>query len=64
MRESICALCGKSVAKNELRLHREVEAMVLASIREEHPEWQDDEGICEPCYEEIKRRIEDADQVN
>lgn len=42
-----CLLCGRTLT--DRKAHDALEEQVLKSIRDEHPEWTDDSGACEPC---------------
>ena len=63
MSGEICKLCGEFVPKGEKLLHREIEALMLAHIREKHPEWQEADGICPKCYDALKRLIAEVDNL-
>ncbi len=59
----ICKLCGESVPKGQKLLHREIEALMLAYIRDKHPEWQEGDGICPMCYDALKLMIAEVDKL-
>ena len=63
MSGEICKLCGESVPTEQKLLHREIEALMLAQIREKHPEWQEADGICPKCYDALKRLIVKVDKL-
>lgn len=63
MSENRCGLCGKDVSSEDFILHREIEAMTLSSIRAAHPEWHDENGVCKPCYDHLKKQLAAADDV-
>ncbi len=63
MSGEICKLCGEFIPKGEKLFHREIEALMLAYIREKHPEWQEADGICPKCYDALKLMIAEVDKL-
>lgn len=39
--------------------HDALEQQVLKSIRDEHPEWTDESGACEPCIKHFRQLLEE-----
>ena len=52
-----CLLCGRTLTDREG--HDALEQQVLKSIRDEHPEWTDESGACEPCVNHFRQLLEE-----
>ena len=50
-----CLVCGRTLT--ERALHDELEGLVLAAIRAEHPEWAEGGEACEPCVAHYRRLL-------
>lgn len=47
----VCPLCGDNVSKLLFRFHVENERLVIERIKEEHPGWAENDGICSRCVD-------------
>ncbi len=52
-----CPLCSETVSVGELRAHAALDdqrfraGLVIARIKEDHPEWMEADGACPKCLE-------------
>ena len=44
-------VCGEAVSAEIANLHALAEEWVIDQIRNEHPEWVEDDGLCPRCME-------------
>lgn len=60
-----CLLCGRTITEREQ--HDALEASVLHTIRVEHPEWNEADGVCAACITYyralLKARVQRADML-
>ncbi len=52
-----CIVCGRTLT--DRALHDELEDQVLAAIRAEHPEWTDQNGVCEACVSYYRNLLQE-----
>ena len=58
-----CPLCGVNVNAGEIRAHavlddkRFREGLVIARIKQDHPEWVEADGACEQCLEFCQQNV-------
>ena len=58
-----CPLCGENVKPGELRAHAALdderfrEGLVIARIKEDHPDWVEADGACERCIEYYRQTV-------
>ena len=52
-----CSVCGSKVADDLLVYVRHTETHIIESIKANHPEWVENEGICEKCMEYLRREL-------
>ena len=58
-----CPLCGENVKAGEIRAHavlddeRFREGLVIARIKQDHPEWVEADGACGQCLEFYRQNV-------
>lgn len=57
-----CPICKDQVDRLQYPMHEAVDRVVLEWIRQQHPEWVDEEGLCPRCLELYRRMKESQRQ--
>ena len=58
-----CPLCSENVNAGEIRSHAALddqrfrEGLVIARIKQDHPEWVEADGACEQCLEYYRQTV-------
>ena|SRR5437867_3413100 len=58
-----CPICGETVKAGEIRAHaarddeRFREGLVIARIKQDHPEWVEADGACERCLDHYRQMV-------
>lgn len=52
-----CLVCGRTLT--DRKAHEALEEQVLKSIRDEHPEWANRSGACEPCISHYRQILKE-----
>jgi len=52
-----CLICGHTLT--DRKAHDALEEQVLKSIRDEHPEWTNGSGACEPCVGHYRQLLKE-----
>jgi|SRR5882724_4120842 len=58
-----CPLCSEIVPVGELRAHavaddqRFLDGLVIARIKQDHPEWVETDGACPKCVEHYRQTV-------
>jgi len=64
-----CPLCGEIVPVGEVRKHaaeddvRFRDGMVIARIKQDHPEWVESDGACPKCVEFYQKLVEQKTKI-
>jgi hypothetical protein len=55
--EFVCPTCGKVMERELLHIIDHTEGHIVQEIKKKHPSWEDDNGVCEKCYEHYKKEM-------
>lgn len=51
MSKTKCPLCERKIEEKELVYHHDIEEMLIDVIKNNHPQWIDNQGACPRCVE-------------
>ena len=52
-----CPMCGKVMDRNLILFLDHAKQHIIDRIKQEHPEWVAENGICQPCTEYYERQL-------
>lgn len=52
-----CSVCQESVEGDLISLKEHTEGHIVDVIKEKHPEWTDEDGICQKCLDYYRNQI-------
>ena len=53
----ICPTCGKHLPRELSHIIPHTEEHIIDAIKENHPEWVKEGGVCKKCYEHYKKQM-------
>ncbi len=57
MVDFVCPTCGKSISRDLLTVIPHTETHIVDVIKQKHPDWVEENGICKRCYEHYKAQL-------
>jgi predicted RNA-binding Zn-ribbon protein involved in translation (DUF1610 family) len=64
-----CPLCGEAISAGELRAHaakddqRFKHGLMIARIKQDHPEWVEADGACPKCVEYYRQLVATSEKI-
>ncbi|HOW36400.1 MAG TPA: hypothetical protein PL155_08320 [Candidatus Omnitrophota bacterium] len=55
--EYICDVCRKKISGDPLKFISHTEEHIVDIIKERHPDWVKENGICPKCLEHYKKQL-------
>jgi hypothetical protein len=52
-----CGVCGNRVEGGVIALSGHTEGHIVDLIKKKHPDWQEEEGICQRCLDYYRRQM-------
>lgn len=53
-----CAVCGDAVHGGLDAFVKHTDEHIIELVKERHPEWVEEDGMCQKCYEYYRNEIE------
>ncbi len=53
----ICDTCGEKVSGDALAFIKHNEAHIMDEIKKSHPDWVEENGMCQKCYNYFKDQL-------
>lgn len=53
----VCPTCGKHLPRDLAQIVPHTENHIVAAIKKNHPEWEDESGVCKKCYDHYKKQM-------
>lgn len=61
--EYICEVCGEKIIGDSLKYIDHTEQHIVDLIKESHPDWAEDNGMCQKCHEYYKKQLRGEQSV-
>lgn len=52
-----CPICNTSIPRDILKFRHHMEEHMVDVIKEQHPDWVEEDGFCPRCYDYLKQQM-------